>query len=342
MDKQVDMKRVQELVADLREPRPGIFFTDLLLSAGLGWVCFVGAMLPGPGWLRALAFVAAVLLLYRSLAFIHEIFHQQAMKGFRNTWHALSGVPLLIPFMLYLPIHQGHHNKATYGTREDGEYDHFHGRAGLASAKLFALNLALPLALWVRFALLTPLAAVLPPIREKMIPEFVHMALRMPFRAPPIKESARAEALRIEWWCCAWAWTLVAIGAFAGWMWVAAWALLVICIATLNTIRAMGGTHLYVEEAEGRDARGQLLDSLNVDSRGPLSVLLCPVGLRFHALHHVAPYLPYHAMPTAHRRLMAQLPAGSEYHQVTVRSVAEGIGRLRQATGAVRPAAGKV
>ncbi|PTT91660.1 hypothetical protein DBR42_03410, partial [Pelomonas sp. HMWF004] len=168
--------------------------------------------------------------------------------------------------------------------------------------------------------------------REKMIPEFVHMALRMPFRAPPVKESARAEAMRVEWACCAWAWTLVAVGVLAGWAWVAAWAVLVVVIATLNTIRAMGGTHLYVEEAEGRDARGQLLDSLNVDSNSPVTVLLCPVGLRFHALHHVAPYLPYHAMATAHRRLMAELPAGSEYHQVTVNSVWEGIGRLRQAT----------
>ncbi len=342
MDKQVDMKRVQELVADLREPNQAHYFADLLLCAAVGWVALVVAVLPGVPLLRTLAFVAAVLLLYRTLAFIHEIFHQQGMKAFRLTWHAVSGVPLLIPFMLYLPIHQGHHNKATYGTREDGEYDQFQGRAGLASAKLFALNFALPLALWVRFAVLTPLAAVLPPIREKMIPEFVHMALRMPFRAPAIKESARAEAMAVEWWCCAWGWALVAIGVFAGWVWVAAWALLVVLIATLNTIRAMGGTHLYVEELEGRDARGQLLDSLNVDSNGPISVLLCPVGLRFHALHHVAPYLPYHALPTANRRLMEQLPADSEYHQVRVGSVAEGIGRLRQATRAVRPAAGKV
>lgn len=332
MDKQVDMKRVQELVADLREPRQAVYFTDLLLSAGLGWACFVWALLPGPGWPRALAFAVAVLLLYRSLAFIHEIFHQQGMKGFRHTWHALSGVPLLIPFLLYLPIHQGHHNKLTYGTSEDGEYDQFKGRAGVAATKLFALNLALPLALWVRFALLTPLAVVLPGIREKMIPEFVHMALRMPFRAPAIKESARTEALRVEWWCFAWAWALVAMAAWLGWLWLAAWAVLVVLIATLNTIRALGGTHLYVEEPGGRDARGQLLDSLNVDASDPVTLLLCPVGLRYHALHHIAPYLPYHALTQAHRRLMQQLPAGSEYHQVTVGSIAEGIGRLKSAT----------
>lgn len=340
MDKQVDMKRVQELVADLREPRQARYFTDLLLCAGLGWLSFIGAVLPGPvGW-RGAAFVVAVLLLYRTLGFIHEIFHQQGMRAFRHVWHAVSGVPLLIPFLLYLPIHQGHHSKLTYGTPEDGEYDQFLGRAGRASAKLFALNLALPLALWVRFALLTPLATLLLPIREKMIPEFVHMALRMPYRAPPLKESARAEAMAVEWACCAWGWALVAVGVLAGWLWVAAWAGLVIAIATLNTVRALGGTHLYVEEAQGRDARGQLLDSLNIDSNSPLTVLLCPVGLRFHALHHVAPYLPYHALPTAHRRLMAQLPAGSEYHQVTMPSLGAGVGRMRRAT-ALRSAAEK-
>lgn len=332
MDKQVDMKRVQELVADLREPHAAHYFVDLLLCGVLGWPAFALAVLPGPAWLRVASFAVAVLALYRSLGFIHEIFHQQAMKGFRISWHLLSGVPLLIPFLLYLPIHQGHHNRQTYGTVDDGEYEQFKGRAGAVSARLFALNLLLPPVLWLRFALLTPLAVVLPAVRDKMIPEFVHLALRMPFRAPPPKQSARAEALAVEWWCCAWAWTLLAIGAWAGWAWVAAWSLLVVCIATLNTVRALGGTHLYVEQDEGRDARGQLLDSLNVDSNGLLTLLLCPVGLRFHALHHVAPYLPYHALPAAHRRLMAQLPAGSEYHQVTVKSLGEGIARLRRAT----------
>jgi fatty acid desaturase len=158
------------------------------------------------------------------------------------------------------------------------------------------------------------------------------MALRMPFRAPEIKESARAEALAMEWLCFAYAWAWMGLGYWLGWKVLGGWALLVILIATLNTVRALGSTHLYVEEAEGRGARGQLLDSLNVDSSSPVALLLCPVGLRFHALHHIAPYLPYHALPQAHARLMQQLPAGSEYHQVTVHSIGEGMARLRQAT----------
>lgn len=332
MSNHVDLKRVQEMVSDLRDPRQAIYFADLLVSSALGWWAFIYSVQPGLLWSRLLAFVAAVLLLYRALGFIHELFHQQGMKVFRFVWHAVAGIPLLIPFLLYLPVHRGHHNSRTYGTSEDGEYEQFKGRCTQASSRLFGLNIALPLALWVRFALLTPLSLVFPAIREKVIPEFVHIALRMPYRAPATKESAPAVALLIEWWCSIWAWSLVTIGATRGWIWVGAWALLIIFIATLNTLRELGGTHLYVEMEEGRDARGQLMDSLNLDSTSAVTLLLCPVGLRFHALHHVAPYLPYHALARAHRRLMKELPAGSEYHQVTVASIWEGLGRLRAAT----------
>jgi fatty acid desaturase len=35
--------------------------------------------------------------------------------------------------------------------------------------------------------------------------------------------------------------------------------------------------------------------------------------MRFHALHHLFPSLPYHALGAAHRRLMARLPPDSPY-----------------------------
>jgi hypothetical protein len=36
-----------------------------------------------------------------------------------------------------------------------------------------------------------------------------------------------------------------------------------------------------------------------------------PLGLRYHALHHLFPSLPYHALGTAHRRLIVALPPDS-------------------------------
>jgi fatty acid desaturase len=64
----------------------------------------------------------------------------------------------------------------------------------------------------------------------------------------------------------------------------------------------------------------QLEDSINLPGQPLLTELLFPVGLRFHALHHLFPTLPYHALPTAHRRLMARMPEDSPYRRTVAQS----------------------
>jgi fatty acid desaturase len=327
----LDLPAVRELLDDLRDPKPMVYYIDLMACSILGWGLIALALRWEFGIMSVLAFVAGGLLLYRGLAFIHELFHQQRMKAFRHAWHLLIGVPLLLPVLLYLPIHQAHHSSKTYGTKEDGEYDQFRGRFWLMVSKLFALNLALPLALWVRFAVLTPLSFVIPVVRNRVIPEFIHLSLRIPFRAPEIKENLRRETYFVEAACSLFAWGLMALAVSGHWRLLLWWAVLVFAIATLNTVRALCSTHLYVEEEEGRSARGQLLDSLNVDG-SLLAEIICPVGLKFHALHHIVPNLPYHALPLAHARLMTHLPADSEYRQACVTTMWQGWQRVVQAS----------
>jgi fatty acid desaturase len=323
---------LREIVADLRAPDLRIYFLDVGCSALAGWLLFaVSLQAFAWGW-RALAFAACALCMYRALAFIHELFHQQVLKSLRHFWHAVVGIPLLLPFLLYLPVHQTHHSVRTYGTTADGEYDQFHGRLWLMVAKTFLVNLFLPPALLIRFGVLTPLSALVPAVRRKVIPAFLNFSLRIPYTAPPIKESARKEVYWVEAACAVVAWLQLGALAMGYTRLLLAWSLLVICMGMLNSARALCSTHLYRESDDGRELPAQLDDSLNIQGTGLVTRLMCPAGLQYHALHHAAPFLPYHALAQAHRRLMAQLPTDSAYHRSTVQTLRQGWRRVVQAS----------
>lgn len=90
------------------------------------------------------------------------------------------------------------------------------------------------------------------------------------------------------------------------------------CVAVgvllINAVRTLGA-HRYVHHGEKITFVEQLLDSWNYPNNPMLTELWATVGLRFHALHHLFPSLPYHSLGTAHRRLVAGLSADSSRHQ---------------------------
>lgn len=112
--------------------------------------------------------------------------------------------------------------------------------------------------------------------------------------------------------------------------WYAVWT----AIGTLNLLRCVGATHRYHGTGERMTLPEQLDDSVNVASGSIASVLLCPVGLRWHALRHLFPGLPYHALSTAHRRIMEGLPPESFYRATLVPSVAAGFAGVWRAASA--------
>jgi len=64
----------------------------------------------------------------------------------------------------------------------------------------------------------------------------------------------------------------------------------------------------------------------------PLAGLWAPVGLRYHALHHLLPSMPYHALGEAHRRLTAHLGAGSTYQRSNHAGMLPLVARIARST----------
>ena len=95
----------------------------------------------------------------------------------------------------------------------------------------------------------------------------------------------------------------------------------------LNQVRTLVA-HLWENEGEAMTVTAQYLDSVNVPPPSALPALWAPVGLRYHALHHLLPSLPYHSLGEAHRRLSAALGTDSPYHRGSYTGLPVLVGRL--------------
>jgi fatty acid desaturase len=111
-------------------------------------------------------------------------------------------------------------------------------------------------------------------------------------------------------------WSIAALVGFGALppRWLYHWLVIGAGILVVNQIRTLAA-HGYQNRGEPMDARQQLLDSITLGGPQLQPLLIAPVGLRFHALHHVLPSLPYHNLGAVHRRLLRALPHDAVYRQ---------------------------
>ncbi len=312
------MRAAAELTRDIGVARPGVYWPDMLGSAAIGYAALAGAILWHNTWGALACGLVAVLALYRALLFIHEIshLHRNALPGFRTAWCVLVGIPILTPSFMYEGVHTLHHARTRYGTLDDPEY------LPLASMKPWSLPafvlvaLLAPPALVLRFAILTPLGAVWPRLRTFVWERFSALAINPAFRRRPAEGEMRRRFFWQEVGASAWAMALIASVFVLGWRPLLIALAVFSLVALFNQLRTLVA-HLWENDGEAMTVTAQYLDSVNVPPPAPLSALWAPVGLRYHALHHLMPSLPYHSLGEAHHRLRGRFGPGTTFWQAS-------------------------
>jgi len=323
---------LRERFVDELRPKKSIYWPDMLASMSIGWSAFALALRYQAQPVVTIGFsVVAVFALYRAILFIHEITHLKrgAIPGFETAWNLTVGVPLMAPSMLYVGSHNDHHRRAVFGTAVDPEYEpigHWTPWRVVASGLPM---LFVPAVLAFRWAVLGPVSYLIPPLRRLVVERASALVLNPRYRRKPPQGPALLRWALQELGAAAYVWTLI-VGAWQGWIpmsWIMQLYAITAAILLVNHVRTLAA-HRYVGTGEELSREGQLLDSVNLVSESLWTKLLAPVGLRYHALHHVLPGLPYHSLGAVHRALCAELPIGSSYHRVSVASVGEGLRNL--------------
>ena len=330
---QFPLDEARELVKGLNAPNPWIYWTDFLFSMTLGWTAFILTLnaTPFSVW-QGVFYLVTALALYRAVIFTHELAHlrRSTFRVFRLIWNLSCGFPLMVPSYMYGGVHNDHHKRNLYGTRADGEYLPF-ARTQPFRIVLYLLQVfVLPLLLAGRFILLTPLSYLHGGLRRLLWTSASSLSIDYSYRRP--EPSSRDEA--------SWRWqefatflygaTAVGLVATGFWPWqvLLLWYLVSVLMFVLNSLRTLAAHSYRNPEDHVMEFAEQYLDSVNIPGSRLFTTLWAPVGLRYHATHHLFPALPYHALGTAHRRLVRELPDNTLYLQTLRSSLWDALRRL--------------
>ena len=335
--KEISIREAREMVKSLMKPNPFIYWVDFLFHVVLGWCsfcfCYKADFFSPIQWTL---FFVSIFSFYRAAIFIHEITHLR--KGtfylFRVVWNLLCGFPLMIPSFLYQGVHNDHHNVKLYGTKGDGEYFPFVDK-GRSKIILFALaSFFVPAFFFVRFVLLTPLSYCNKSVRSLVLEKISS------FSIDPNYKRTRSSLNAVDMWqaqeiaTCLYGWffILLMLEGVLPYKIFGLWLIAFGLVFFINSLRTLAA-HCY--RYSGEDVLSiseQLLDSVNIPNSF-LGVLWAPVGLRFHATHHLIPEMPYHSLGKTDQRLREQFSKKDLYIQTNSNGLLSTLARLWRESG---------
>ncbi|MFM8434249.1 MAG: fatty acid desaturase, partial [Planctomycetia bacterium] len=181
------------------------------------------------------------------------------------------------------------------------------------SALVYGLfMLVFPLLVFLRF-LLAPLTFLHPRLREWTLERASSLTLNLRYRRHVTPFDRRA-ITAVELLCFVRA-AVIPLSVYAGLAPPSRIPLLYLLGLTtfvMNQMRQLADHH-FAGDGSPADVESHILDSCNFTGRDPFTWLFFPFSIRYHALHHLFPSLPYHNLEAAHAHLVAALPADSPY-----------------------------
>lgn len=326
------LAEARTLVRDLFTARPALYWFDFLTSTAIGWAAFVMAvMLPAWSAPQAVAVALSIVALYRSVIFVHELAHlgPRVWPGFRLAWNLLCGGPMLVQSYTYSGVHNLHHYQQLYGTRDDGEYLPFARMRPMAVFGHWALGIAVPGFVLVRAMILVPLSWLFPPLAKWLWERASSLIIDPEFKRPHSKHDDPSWRWQdaYAWLCATSTITLMVLGVLP-WRVLLVWYLLLTGILLLNGLRTLVAHRYRFPGERPLTLMEQFHDSVDVPGNPLLSPLWAPVGLRFHATHHLFPGMPYHNLGTAYRRLKNGLSDPGWFLESSERNLFAGLRRL--------------
>jgi fatty acid desaturase len=311
---------LQHADTDFFRVNPWRYWCDFVLSVVLAYTAIGIYVTAPPGsWIQLAAFPFAIFWLYRLGSLVHEVCHlgQHEMRFFKVAWNLVVGVMTLAPSPFFTRHHRDHHTQRMYGTPQDPEYVvHVFRPGSLPSILFYGLIIAVyPLLVFLRF-FLAPLTFLHPRLRQWTLTRASALTMNWRYERKLNDYDRRAfVALELLCWLRA---TLIPVAALIGlgpWYRPLLYYSLALGVLILNQMRQLADHH-FEKPGQSIDLDEHIRDSCNFTGCDPLTWLFFPFSIRYHALHHLFPSLPYHNLAAAHYYLVKHVSPDSPYREL--------------------------
>jgi fatty acid desaturase len=309
---------MHELLKGFQQPDASRYIWDISLTFLIHQISFWVAAFH---WDEPLIFwssaIVAAFSAYRGIHFNHEVVHQMDRLPFLHSLYNFTfGFWCKFPAYFYLS-HRHHHAKTTFGTLKDPEYAHLKGKWFPALILPLILSLVVPFTVWLRFAIFPSLLM----FGGSKFRLWAHryltsVPLQPRYARPDPSETDMHQWLIEEYLTGVYSWALMGLilEGFLPWEVLLVWGICASIIFFFNHFRAMTA-HGYASFYRTQNFAQQILDTQTVEGSGPWFHLWAPLSITYHTLHHLAPNIPYHNLPAAHRHLMSVLPSDHPYRK---------------------------